>query len=230
MPVSDLRIPSAKRLELTSESIKVLVGKDETPFIVQKSTLCASSDFFAAALKPEWKEAKERTIRLPEQSVETFEIYLQWLNSGNIATQQDEKAKHYKEYLQLIHAYALGDTLQDTAFVDALTDCFIAKAVKTSVCPGLETIGSLYKHTPDKSPARKLMVDMYVWKASGNGLWFYAGKRELANKDFLYDCLEAMSAKRKAPTEVAPYLTTEVSQYHATKRSEKSEENVKANK
>ncbi|KAK3063297.1 hypothetical protein LTS18_001578 [Coniosporium uncinatum] len=228
MPVSDPRIPSAKRLKFTGESIKVLVGKEETPFIVQKSTLCASSDFFAAALKPQWKEALERTIRLPEQSVKVFEIYLQWLHSGNIATQQDEEAKHCKEYLQLVHAYALGDTLQDTAFVDALTDCFIAKAVKTSVYPGLGVIDSPYKHTSDKSPARKLMVDMYVWEASGNGLWF--GDRELANKDFLYDCLEAISAKRKAPTEVAPYLTTEVSQYHATKRSEKSEENVKANK
>jgi len=198
----------------TGESIQVLVGKDETPFAVQKSTLCATSAFFAAALKHDWKEAQEQTIRLPRESVEAFDIYLQWLFSRTVATKQDTEGKHHKEYMQLVQAYALGDMLQDTTFTNALIDCLIAKALTTKVYPSIKVVDYLYRYTPDTSPARRLMVDMYVWQAKGNGAWFGDRDGEFSNKDFTYDCLLAMSDKRKVPTNHAPYLTTEVSTYY----------------
>ena len=67
---------------MASPSIHVLVGEPDASmqeFFVHQSLISARSEFFAKALRGDWKEAQEREVPLPDDEAETFRLYLQFL-------------------------------------------------------------------------------------------------------------------------------------------------------
>jgi hypothetical protein len=61
--------------ELTrGPKVTVLMGKEEKPHIQPKNLLCYYSSFFDNAFTLGFREATERTIRLPECSDMTFKM------------------------------------------------------------------------------------------------------------------------------------------------------------
>ena len=71
------------RLDFT-DTLTVLVGQDEKPFLVHTAYICKTSGFFAKAYSHGWKEDRERIVRLPEADVELFQAYLYWTYTGNL--------------------------------------------------------------------------------------------------------------------------------------------------
>ena len=57
----------------------MIVGPDELHATVNKSLLCENSEYFKRAFSSGFKEAKDRTIRMPEDKVEVVDIFLEWL-------------------------------------------------------------------------------------------------------------------------------------------------------
>lgn len=52
-----------------------VVGTEKKEYNVHEQILCANSPFFKAAFEEEWAEGRERTIPLPEDDPEVFELY-----------------------------------------------------------------------------------------------------------------------------------------------------------
>ena len=59
--------------------VTVLVGSQETRFDLHRGLLCASSDFFKAAITGNFKERDHHEIKLPEQDVKIFKFFVHWL-------------------------------------------------------------------------------------------------------------------------------------------------------
>lgn len=51
-------------------------------FFVHQSLISARSEFFAKALRGDWKEAQQREVSLPDDEAEVFRLYLQLLYIG----------------------------------------------------------------------------------------------------------------------------------------------------
>ena len=61
--------------------VDVYVSKEEAHCRLHKKLLCARSPFFRAAFTGLLKEAQSSTIKLPEDSVETFNVVVAWMYS-----------------------------------------------------------------------------------------------------------------------------------------------------
>ena len=65
--------------------VTVLVGSTETRFDLHRGILCASSDFFKAAITSDFKERAQSEIKLPEQDVKIFRFFVHWLYTGRLS-------------------------------------------------------------------------------------------------------------------------------------------------
>ena len=64
--------------------VTILVGSQETRFDLHRGLLCASSDFFKAAISSNFKERDQNEIKLPKQDVKIFKFFVRWLYSGRL--------------------------------------------------------------------------------------------------------------------------------------------------
>ncbi|CZR57447.1 uncharacterized protein PAC_07336 [Phialocephala subalpina] len=67
-----------------TEIADILVGSDLKHFKIHEKLLCAKSEFFEKMLHGRLKEAIEQTIRLPEDHAVAFDLFPEWLYSGNL--------------------------------------------------------------------------------------------------------------------------------------------------
>lgn len=111
----------------------VLVGEDEVKFVLHQAIVCTTSLFFRAICNGKWKESEERLLRLPEVDPEMFSIYLGFLYNRKVDMREERSAdmKSLKTVTgealihlhdRAIHAYALGEMVQDAAFRNAVVD------------------------------------------------------------------------------------------------------------
>lgn len=63
--------------------VTVLVGPEKHRFDVHRALVCASSDFFQAALNGGFKE-QGGEINLPDQETKTFKFFVHWLYTGKL--------------------------------------------------------------------------------------------------------------------------------------------------
>lgn len=159
MPVSPL---ADNHCRLHSDVIVFLVGAHEPKrFIVHERLVNPRSEFVRLALRGDWKEAQERTIKLPEDDPEVFSVYQQWLYDGLIHTGSDTLfPQNDDEYEALVKAYILGEKLMDPEFKDSITDAIKDKfRCLSRFDTGLTTL--VFNETPSGSPLRRLWVDIY---------------------------------------------------------------------
>ncbi|KAK5126057.1 hypothetical protein LTR85_011412 [Meristemomyces frigidus] len=171
------------------------VGK-ETPerFAVHENVITPRSDFVRMALSKQWKEGKERTIPLSEDEAAVFRLYHLWIYTNRIfsdtrtdttAFQLTAPREDDTEYQLLVKSYILGEKLLDTHFKDAVLDCLIEKLRKTCTFDTRLT-NTIHENTPEGSPLRRLLQDIYVW--AGNSTWLdEALLGDYVNAEFLLD-------------------------------------------
>jgi hypothetical protein len=66
--------------------VTLLVGPEEEKMVVHETQLSRDSAFFKAALKKQWTEGRTRIIKLPEESLEPMQHYIQYVYSGSVPT------------------------------------------------------------------------------------------------------------------------------------------------
>lgn len=151
--------------------MRILVGSEEQSFFVHAAILTATSEFFTAALKKEWKKVENSPIKLPKEKIQTFELYVRWLYAAQIYTKTEGDSHNYEVLAEL---YALGERLIDPMFRNCVMNAFLAgineydKDGKTW-WPIATTATFIYRNTPSDSPARRFIVDCFV--KSGEGTW-----------------------------------------------------------
>lgn len=155
---------------------------------MHKDLICYKSPYFSLAVKDHWKEGREGRVPLPDDDPAAFALYIQWIYRGRICSSQDmgETEGNREEMNLLIEAFVLGEKLQDRDFRDAVIDSLI-QAVDTPDAqnkkwyPPPATVDRAYRATPESSPLRRLLVDMYYFH--GRPEWL----DEASNAEFVRD-------------------------------------------
>lgn len=109
-------------------------GADSQTFSIHKDIAVRFSDFLAAACRNGWKEAADGIVNLPDEDSTVFEIFEAFIHSGSVYSQragdtftsvEGETLDH--EWTRLADAWLLGETLQASAFKDAVVDACVDK-------------------------------------------------------------------------------------------------------
>lgn len=145
--------------------VSVTVGSAKTPFRVHRDLLCDESPFFKAAFAKEFKEASEGILDLPEDDVDTFDRFIQWMYSGEYGLSGgfETHAEADERYNQLARLYILADKLQVPRLKNDVVNKFFEVKVKARCVPRCSTVSYIFKNSLNSSLLRKLMVDWYAW-------------------------------------------------------------------
>lgn len=164
---------NSNRFDFLTE-LTVLVGESEQKFVLHKSLVCKSSEFFQASVSVQWKEGQENTIRLPDCTPQTFSTYIGWLYTNEVDfLEEDEKnlpwvendgtplTQTLKLTKRAIDCYQLGDMVLDTGFSNAVMDELIKICEKCSTVPSYESIDYAWQKVPHGSKMIELMGNFY---------------------------------------------------------------------
>ncbi|KAJ9610278.1 hypothetical protein H2200_005055 [Cladophialophora chaetospira] len=72
------------QVEHGNDVVKVIVGPLQREFTIHKNLICATSDFFQAALTGGFVEGAEQKVPLPEDDPQLFQVVYDWLCSGRL--------------------------------------------------------------------------------------------------------------------------------------------------
>lgn len=188
---------------------------------VHEKILCATSEFFKKATKSEWAESRPDpdTMDLTDDHPAVVKAYANWLYFRTLPTPDEHslangtfKADCEDEDMTkiddnhdlmdetqifLARAYVFGEKVIDNQFKDTIIDCMIACTVKFGDCPSHTAMNILYQGTLANSPARRLIVDFWVYCAHDSKGW--AGSVKLHTPELIADALEAIVRKRPFP-------------------------------
>ena len=187
------------RYRLEDGTVKLVVGVTSW-FIVHEHLLRSHSDFFDKALNKQWEEGQARVIRMPDDNGDVVYRYIQWLYTKTIAC----KCGNRPQWRLLADLYVLGEKILDVKFQDCVIDCFLvssrdSNAREIGYFPKTPATNLVYQGTPEGSPARRLMVDLFI--NYGNGKWITPedGNRSRNNHEFVMDLATALLDKRQLP-------------------------------
>ncbi|KAJ4321862.1 hypothetical protein N0V94_002695 [Neodidymelliopsis sp. IMI 364377] len=219
MAINSTNSPTDVRVKQSSAShyvnspfIRVLVGKDPEVhgYFVHGDLICARSDFFAKAMNDRWKEAKDRTVPLPDDESEIFSLYLRLLYASNITptishhadclqtnelpvkpsgSGVDNKDATHDAYTSLSKLYVLAEKLIDNTTKELVLAAISAHAremlSQDLICiPPIESIQMIYEGTPEGSPVRRLITQIFTDNGCPSSLTTEADD---IPKDFLYE-------------------------------------------
>lgn len=180
------------------------MGKEEVEYRAHEALLSEGSEFFASASKEEWKEGQEHRIPPPDDSPSVVDLYVQWTYAGRIISRKvraeedsgtvDGRNAH--EFDLLVGGFVFGEKVQDGDFKDAVIDALI-HTIATPDDEGIrwyptkKWVTMAYTGTPEGSPLRKFLVDMFTF--NGEDKWLEGED----NVEFLVDVGQRLLAERK---------------------------------
>jgi hypothetical protein len=181
------------------------VGEEGVEYKVRETLLSERSEFFASASKAEWKEGQEHRVPLPDDTPPIVDLYVQWIYSGKILSRKtpveevgadEEECKNESAFDLLIGGFVFGEKIQDGNFKDAVLDALVHTVTtpnEKGVCwyPTKSWVDQAYMGTPEGSPIRRLLVDMYTYH--GKADWLDGQK----NVNFLADLAGCLLTKRR---------------------------------
>jgi hypothetical protein len=110
-------------------------------------------------MKPEWTSMRGiQPTRVTGAESDIFKAYVQWLYSHHI-----DDATHDSE--KWVKMYVLGERFMDEVFQDDILKLMMCDCVEKNKYPVGPQINTVYEGTPEGSPARRLLVDFFVWAA-----------------------------------------------------------------
>lgn len=196
--------------------VEIRLGKGDNvqSLWAHKDLLRSKSEFFANALNGRSQEADENVVKLPDDDVEIFELYIQLLYTGKIpsitdiaATAGDPVYIISSEHCRLCNLYVLAEKLQDRTAKDTIIDAVVEAAAEDPrkarvplaggylrYFPSKYAIVDVYQGTPSSSPMRKLLVDFYV--EFGRLDWFTEEDCEMLPKAYFSEIARCISERR----------------------------------
>ncbi|TKA74560.1 hypothetical protein B0A55_04444 [Friedmanniomyces simplex] len=144
--MSATRKPRSSLFRTRKQPITVIVGWRDDIFYFYEDLLVQHSEFFAAAMRKQWREADERTVELPEDHAEHFELFASFINTGKIHSMQDDAADD-----------------AEWNFLNAVLDALISKLVNGKRHP-TNLHEYVYPYTAGDCGLRRLMVDIAAFE------------------------------------------------------------------
>jgi len=184
--------------------LTIRVGKKpkQKDFIAHESFLTSRSEFFRRAMNGKWAEADSRAVKLPDDKPETFALYLNFVYTGQLITMRKSAEElailtedTFVDYIvdefdDIFRLYVLAEKLQDASAKNAAITAAVEVAQLKSVAkkctvPSLSTANHVYEGTPEGSPARRFLADMWGTLSLSCILRILQGQN--MHKDFVAD-------------------------------------------
>ncbi|GIZ49937.1 hypothetical protein CKM354_001295300 [Cercospora kikuchii] len=211
----DLRgnVNNKKQFQGGFRTVEVGAGDESQRWTIHEKLLCKDSAFFRAATKEEWTPREDGIIAMPDDDPHAFEIYVQWLYGGKLLVQaRDMDPKKSRELRLLVESFILGEKLQDRVFqhatIDSLIACVNDYDQEGTVYFPAGHADRVYEATPENSPLRSLIVDMFVYH--GHSAWVGSN----ANTCFLRDVARKVLDIRGRPAASSPIALRTATTYH----------------
>lgn len=140
--------------------------------VLEKTLAMRHSELINKALDPQkgWKEANERTINLPEESPQGFDIFCAFIKTGHIhitvpgeGGNKAQDKDNDEMWSQLTEAWLLGDRMFSNSFKDAIVDVVLRK-LRHQVTIPTTLHQSIHKGSAGLSGMRRLLVNLAVYK------------------------------------------------------------------
>lgn len=142
--------------------VTIHVGKSRAAFHVHMNHVCRVSPVLKSAFTGKFKETAEKSMDLPENDPDVFELFLQWvyektcqLPAGDINEEID------KRYMQLAQLYVLADQLLVIELKNYVIDLYFEITTQTDRLPRPAVVFYVYENSMKGSPLRKLLVQSY---------------------------------------------------------------------
>lgn len=185
-------------------TVRVAGGSKVRYYTIHEHIL-RSIQFFNNALRHDWKEARERLIKLPKVHPDIFDLYIQWIYSHNFNIQPQGNGSGI---FHLAAAYVFGQFILDGDSQDVILDNIVKRMLEPgSRQPELRNyISWIYDHTYDKSHLRRLAVDSLAftdnmgWVGSGRVYSEASGDIVAAQQEGLKKCLRPKDAPFRKDT------------------------------
>lgn len=161
-------------------TVTIFVGKDQKPFYVHLDLLCNASTFFKAAFLGNFKEGSEKTMQLPEDDEETFELFVDWLyyqryemlpkveaddDDEDKGDEDDEDDETNKRYLSAFRLFVFANKYMVSHLKNLVIETlFVDLAGQTGLGPGTSPITYAYENTTRGSGLRKLVADYHSFR------------------------------------------------------------------
>ena len=157
---------------------------------MHNALICALSRFFKAACSRHCGSTESRAIRLPEISIDDFQLYADWVYLSTIGVEDgDDDADEV--YCRM---YILGDVLDDYRLRNAAMERLV-DGLECTAQPSLDTVWDIYERTPKGSPLRKFLVDRWIGRGDHEK---FASNVELYPAEFVQEL--AVALVRKTPS------------------------------
>jgi hypothetical protein len=206
---SSLQLTTSSPAKFHPDSlVTLLVGPEEEKMVVYETYLTRDSAFFKAALKKQWTEGQTRIIKLPEESLELMQHYIEHLYGAKLPTHDLSagiictlKGKHYE---MLADLYILAERMLDAKSQNAIIREFFRLVrlmfgppeTKYRYYPVGEAVNIIYGGTTPASTARRMLID---WSTSyGLKAWLNGA----TNPEYLLDLSKALFEKLLAQKSV----------------------------
>jgi hypothetical protein len=162
----------------------VLVGPDQTRFVVHENLLVHYSKFFHAALTGKFKEAEDKTVKLEEDDPDIFELFVHWLyyqrfpdkvygdNEGILAlwTIDDDDDYQSSPSDNCVYLHIFGDKYEvEKLRCDTINELvqMILSDPGTGLC-GAASMRTAFRDLPGGSPMRQLIIDAHYRHGDSN--------------------------------------------------------------
>tara|TARA_R110002003_G_scaffold198_3_gene15447 strand:+ start:985 stop:1707 length:723 start_codon:yes stop_codon:yes gene_type:complete len=144
----------------------------------------------------EKEDKKPFLYEIPWFRSEAFAIYTEWLYYGHISVEDNDKGYPHVSLISL--AYRIGLELQDDKFCKAVLEGFFEVMQDSQTIPTCRAVRHAYTHTPESSPLRRFLVQLFIvacpirnLEAEGYPAEFY--------KDLVWAMVKRHNPKPKVP-------------------------------
>ncbi|KAI9802100.1 MAG: hypothetical protein M1833_002021 [Piccolia ochrophora] len=164
----------------TSKPVDVYVGPEQKKYTLHQTVLCSQSGFFRAAFEGSFREAVEDCIRLPDEDVATFELFIGWLYKGELdgsvtfgkpskclidSTVFGNPGEHFIDWAvggKLFALYVMADKFGVRRLHNQIMDVFQAAFIPMGRYPRPSAIRTIYDVTAPGATMRRLITDVFA--------------------------------------------------------------------
>jgi hypothetical protein len=138
--------------------VNIYIGAERAKWHLHEDLLCNTSPFFRCALKGSFAEASKRSIELPEDDVDSFDLFVRWLYGGDkfpLSSPDGEDVLY--DYLKL---YVLASKLLTTRLQNKVINAvFFYVRQDRAPLPALQHVQYIYENTEAGSKMRALLSE-----------------------------------------------------------------------
>jgi hypothetical protein len=165
--------------------VTIEVGEDKVKFHIHKTFLCDVSAFFKAALKAGFKESGSQKIELPEDTTETFELFLSWLYAQEYKGMDEKLFKkpdtaNRAELKRFVDLFIFADKVGAQGLKRQMVNKHFKICRKEGLyaVPGIQMVTELYGQTTQTCALRRLWISMHIWGRDHDSADVEAGFQE----------------------------------------------------